>query len=211
MTVVGINGSPRKNGNTAQMLDRALDGAMENGAKAERIDLFDLSFTGCKSCFACKLKSGGTHGHCALKDELSPVLDRVLAADALIAASPVYFGDVTGLMRCFFERLWFPSLMYSPDGKTAFDKHLRVGLIYTMNVEDPIAYGYGRLFEQNEDMFGLYIGKAETLFAADTIQFSDYSKYHSDIFDPEHKLEVHNTRFPQELNRAFELGKKLTR
>ena len=53
-----INGSPRKNGNTAQLLKRAMDGAREAGAEVELVNLYDrsLNYKGCMSCFACKIK-----------------------------------------------------------------------------------------------------------------------------------------------------------
>ena len=70
-----INGSPRKNGNTAQLLKRAMDGAREAGAEVELVNLYDrsLNYKGCMSCFACKLK-GGKKGVCSFKDDLQPIL-----------------------------------------------------------------------------------------------------------------------------------------
>lgn len=55
MKAIFINGSPRKNWNTAQMLDSDMKGAADAGLEVERINLFDYEFTGCKSCFACKI------------------------------------------------------------------------------------------------------------------------------------------------------------
>ena len=62
MKALFINGSPRKNGNTAKLLKRAMEGAAEVGAETELINLYDrsLNFNGCMSCFACKLKGGKT-------------------------------------------------------------------------------------------------------------------------------------------------------
>ena len=60
MKALFINGSPRKNGNTAQLLKRAMDGASEAGAEVELVNLYDrsLNYKGCMSCFACKVKGG---------------------------------------------------------------------------------------------------------------------------------------------------------
>lgn len=209
MRVIGINGSPRKNKNTAMMLDAALEGAGSQGAEVERIDLYDLDYTGCKSCFACKLIGGAYHGKCALRDGLSPVLEKILAADVLLLATPIYFGDVSGMTRAFLERLWFPSYMYRIDGTAAYDKKLKVGLIYTMNTEDPALYGYDKIFAQNERMFELLVGSTETVVASDTYQFSDYSKYESEFFDPVHKAEVRDTQFPEDCKNAYRLGVRL--
>ncbi len=80
-----INGSPRKNGNTAQLLKRAMDGAREAGAEAELMNLYDrsLNYKGCMSCFACKLK-GGKKGVCSFKDDLQPILQKAVEADVLV-------------------------------------------------------------------------------------------------------------------------------
>ncbi|MDO4566759.1 MAG: flavodoxin family protein, partial [Oscillospiraceae bacterium] len=96
--------------------------------------------------------------------------------------------------------------LYSPDGETAYDRKLEVGFIYTMNVEDPARYDYDLLMRRNEETFNAYIGETRTIFAADTYQFSDYTKYASGIFDPEHKRDVRERRFPEDCARAFELG-----
>jgi multimeric flavodoxin WrbA len=57
MKAIFINGSPRKNKNTAQMLEAAMQGAQHAGAETELIQLYDLHYQGCKSCFACKQKN----------------------------------------------------------------------------------------------------------------------------------------------------------
>ena len=56
MKVLAINGSPRKNGNTAALLKQAMDGAKSQGAETRRIDLYSLNYKGCISCFYCKRK-----------------------------------------------------------------------------------------------------------------------------------------------------------
>jgi len=84
MNVLAINGSPRKQWNTATLLNKALEGASSQGAETELIHLYDLNFKGCTSCFACKLKNGESYGQCGYKDDLSPVLNRIENIDALI-------------------------------------------------------------------------------------------------------------------------------
>jgi len=66
MIVIGINGSPRKNWNTAKLLAKALEGAASQGADTKLVCLYDLVFKGCTSCFACKLIDGPHNGRCAL-------------------------------------------------------------------------------------------------------------------------------------------------
>ncbi|MCI6436669.1 flavodoxin family protein [Fibrobacter sp.] len=72
-----INGSPRKNGNTAKLLNRAMEGAKDAGAEVEMVNLYDrdLVYKGCMSGFACKVK-GGRKGVCSFKDGLQPVVNK---------------------------------------------------------------------------------------------------------------------------------------
>ncbi len=80
MKVVAFNGSPRKSWNTATLLNQALEGAASQGAETELIHLYDYSYKGCISCFACKLIGGKSYGRCAVDDELKPILRRIVAS-----------------------------------------------------------------------------------------------------------------------------------
>jgi hypothetical protein len=91
-----IQRQSKKEWNTATLLKKALEGATSQGAHAELIHLYDLNSTGCKSCFACKLRGGESYGHCAVQDDLAPILKKVEEADALILGSPIYFGTFLG-------------------------------------------------------------------------------------------------------------------
>lgn len=109
MKVIGINGSPRKQWNTATLVGKALEGAASAGAEVEMINLYAQTFKGCISCFACKRKGSKTNGLCAVRDELTPILQKCLAADAIVVGSPVYFSYPTSYTRAFLERLLSPS------------------------------------------------------------------------------------------------------
>ena len=126
--VIAINGSPRKTWNTATLLEHALKGAASAGAATELVHLYDLDFKGCTSCFSCKLKGGKSYGNCAMQDGLTPVLEKIRDADALIMGSPIYVGTPTGEMRSFLERLVFPYLVYDQKRSTLFPKKIRPGL-----------------------------------------------------------------------------------
>lgn len=72
-----INGSPRREWNTAQLLKSALRGAAAASMKTNLYHLYDLDFKGCISCFACKLIGGSSYGRCAVQDGLTPVLEEI--------------------------------------------------------------------------------------------------------------------------------------
>ena len=119
MKAIAINGSPRKGWNTDLLLQKALEGAAAAGAEIEFIQLSELTFSGCRSCFACK-RAGAETGRCMWKDDLQPVLDKILSADAVFMGSPIYLGNVSGMMYCLMERLTFSLLSYDDYSKKLF-------------------------------------------------------------------------------------------
>ena len=95
------------------MLDSAVSGARENGAKVETFDLYKMKFFGCVSCFSCKRLDRERPIICAVEDDLKPVLEQVRGIDAMLIATPVYFGSETAAVRALIERLCFPHLNYA--------------------------------------------------------------------------------------------------
>ncbi len=211
MKVLGLNGSPRKQWNTATLLNKALAGAASQGAETELIHLYDLAFKGCISCFACKTKGGKSYGRCAVKDDLAPIFEQIEEADAIILGSPIYFSSVSGEMRSFMERLMFPYLSYTNPPQSLFPKRIKVGFIYTMNIpeEKMIESGYDQLLSRNEQGLRMLFGEVEKLYSFDTYQFKDYAKVVSDLFDPEQKAKRREEIFPNDCQKAFALGARL--
>ena len=206
-----INGSPRKNFNTAQVLDKAIEGAQAAGAETERIDLYSLNYKGCMSCFACKLKNSKTNGVCAIKDDLRPVLEKALIADVIVIGSPIYYNCMTGMARSFMERLLYPvgSYMLDENGKPM--KVLPTALIYTMNVPEDLLdqYHYREALAAHESAMSLVFGHCESLFVCNTYQFKDYSKYAFNVFKEEDKAKYRDEHFQIDLDNAYNLGKRL--
>ena len=200
MNVVAINGSPRKGWNTAGILQAALEQAQRQGAATALYHLYDLHYTGCRSCFACKHIRGFFLGRCALKDDLTSILQQILAADVVLLGSPIYFGDITASMRALLERLWFPSLNYDKERTVNYRRNVMFGLIFTMNLADTSLYD--GLYQQLTGNMERLAGPTEVLAVGDTLQFPDYSQYRSTLFDAEKKLQHHETQFPQEKQRA---------
>jgi multimeric flavodoxin WrbA len=212
MTVIGINGSPRKNWNTATLLTNALEGAASQGAVTELVHLYDLDYKGCISCFACKNIDGQLNGRCAVKDGLSPLLKKIEdEADAIILGSPIYFGSMTGEMRSFIERLLFAPLVYTQPPRSLFPRKIRTGIIYSMNVteEMSIERGYGAMFNSAEASLRMILGAAETFCCYDTYQFPDYSKVVMEYADPAKKASRRKEVFPDDCLKAFEFGCRL--
>ena len=209
-----FNASPRKNWNTAKMLDAAKAGAEEAGAVAELVNLYDFAFPGCKSCFACKLKNARTDGVCAIRDALRPVLERARRADVLVLGSLIYFSYPTGVYRAFLERLAFPVYSYHyENGKPLVcrDKVIETANIFTMNCPEDMMkeIGYPTLLESNTQTLEVVFGASETLYACNTYQFADYSRYDMTLFTEEEKRAHRDAHFPADLTAARALGKRL--
>jgi len=211
MKAIAVNGSPRKNWNTGILLKRAIDGAASVGAETETINLYELNYKGCTSCFACKVKDGKRAGRCAMKDDLTEVLEKVIACDVLLLGSPIYLGDITGAMRSFFERLVFMNLSYDEGRRTNFAGKISIGFIYTMGMPQKMLEesGYKYNFNLHMQYFQLLNGTTEYLISSDAYQFDDYLKYAASKFDEKHKAKVREEQFPVDSQKAFEMGKRL--
>jgi multimeric flavodoxin WrbA len=214
MKVIAVNGSPRKRWNTATLLGKALEGAASKGAETELIHLYDLDFKGCVSCFSCKIVGGESYGKCAVKDDLTAVLERLEDANAVILGSPIYFGALTGEMRSFMERWMFQYFVYTDPPQSLFTRPIGIGLIYTMNLNEEQAKQlpiYDLHFKLNEMYLKNLFGETETLLCHDTFQFQDYSKVIMERFDPAKKARRREEVFPEDCRKAFDLGARLAR
>ena len=216
MNVLLVNGSPRKNFNTAKLLNKALEGAISAGADVEIINLYDYTFQGCLSCFACKIKSSKTNGLCAHKDELKPILAKAQKADVIILGTPVYYDYPTAQMRAFMERFMFPvdTYMINPETQERIrflDKIVTTGIIYTMNCPEFLMkkIDYPTILNANGNALNRLFGYCETLYSYDTYQYTDYTKYACNIFDEKVKAEIKKRQFPLDCEKAFAMGKKL--
>ena len=214
--IIFVNGSQRKNFNTAKLLKEAQKGAESIGAETEFVNLYDYNYKGCLSCFACQRKGSTTNGLCAVKDELRPILEKCLNSDGVIMGSPVYFSYPTGMFRSFVERFMFPCHTYLVDKengglKRVLDKTIPIGVIYTMNCPKDWMeqYNYPVILEDTVKSLNHIFGKAELLYSCDTYQFIDYSKYNVDLFDEKHKEQVRDEQFPKDMQNAFDMGKRI--
>ncbi|MCR4944530.1 MAG: flavodoxin family protein [Clostridium sp.] len=208
MNVLAINCSPRKNWNTAQLLKSALEGAKSNGAEVEYINLYDLNFAGCRSCMLCKRKDV-ERCHCYWKDDLSPVIDKIFAADVLFIGTPIYLGRPTSQYFALMERLHFTALSYD-DYRNYFNGKVNVGMFVTMNAtEEFYDKLYKEKFEEYASEFKALNGDVSIYPCYNTLQVKDYSKFNMSSFSEEDKKKVHEDRFLIDLKNVYDLGVKL--
>ncbi len=205
--IVIIDGGPRRNMNTSQMLRKLAEGALSVDADIEvkTFRLYDLNYKGCMSCMACKVK-GKAMNICKFKDPLSPILEEIAQADGLVLGSPIYFGDITGQMRTFLERLCFPWLSYNDYSLTA-PKQMPVVLIETMNglPERNNSNGYGTM----EHCLSVALGAPERIIAYNTYQVNDYNRFELASFSEPAKREWRDSHWEADLQKAFDAGRRL--
>lgn len=214
MTIYAINGSPRRNKNTATLLKSALKGVVSAKPEAhtELIHINDLDFKPCLSCFSCKRLGGSSYGKCAVNDPLTPLLEKLARADGIIFGSPIYFSGLTAKMRGLLERLLFPYLAYARDGvESLAPKRMPTAFIYTMNASGEAAreLGYPLVLGHAEDAVGRIFTQPQTLYSYFTYQYDDYSRYKAELFSEPAKAMQRETQFPKDLEDAFEIGAAL--
>lgn len=206
-TVIVIDGGPRKNFNTASMLQKFAEGArsVSNDIEVKTIRLYGLDYKGCMSCMACKIKDKASNV-CKFKDALTPILEDIAKADGLALGSPIYFGQITGQMQAFLERLSFPWLSYNDYSLTA-PKKMPVVLIETMNglPDQNNSQGYGPM----EYCIANALCQPEHIIAYNTYQVKNYARFELAGFSETAKQQWRDEHWEQDLQKAYDCGKRM--
>lgn len=114
MKVLMLNGSPRKDGNTAIALKEEMEKIFQaEGIDVETVQVGNQAVRGCISCYSCK-----KNGKCIFDDQVNQVASKFQDADGLVVASPVYYGSANGALVSFLDRLFYSA---------SFDKTMKVG------------------------------------------------------------------------------------
>ena len=171
MKVVGIIGSPRENSNTEILANKVLSTAENLGAEIQVFKLNDMEYKGCQACGKCKTESD----YCMQEDDLTPVLKAIHESDAVVMASPVYFGNVSGQFKTFFDR-WYSFVGEKFSTRIKPGKHSV--FIVAQGAEDP---EYFKGIIENYDFFlehfgftrhsirGLGVGEAGSILENDVL------------------------------------------
>lgn len=210
MKIVAINASPRVAWNTGSLVREAAKGAETEGAEVKIFDLYKLEkFTGCISCFGCKLPEH--QGVCIYKDGLTPVLEEIRSADGLIIGTPNYLGDISAALRSLYERLIFQSLTYKVEPRS-YNKHMvPVLFIMTSNCSEEFysQIGYDRMLENYQNTLNGMVGPTKIMVCSDTLQVDDYGKYNWNMFNTEAKITRRKEVFPSDMKKASMLGAEM--
>ena len=185
MNVLGINGSPRIGGNTDILLDIALEGARSKGAKIEKIILNKLKFSLCQECD--KVRDDGS---CIIEDDMQSIYKKIDEADAIILASPIFFGSISAQTKMMIDRfqcLWRAKYILKTD---ILQKKKKGAFI---SVEG----------STRKDFFDNAKSIVKNLFATIDAEYSE------ELFCPGVDEKASVLKHPDFLKKAFELGQSI--
>jgi len=123
MKIVSLLGSPRTNGNSSTIANHFMQTVAGLGAEIQSFELNRLTYRGCQACYACKQG----REDCVLNDDLTEVLAAVQAADVVVLATPVYYGDITAQLKGFIDRTFsylVPNYLTAPQPSRLTPKKL---------------------------------------------------------------------------------------
>ncbi|MFP3898534.1 MAG: flavodoxin family protein [Dehalococcoidia bacterium] len=186
MKVLGIMGSPRRQSNTDILLDKALAGAREEGAETEKVLLSKLKISPCLEIYACV-----KDGNCPIKDDMQPLYDKLLQADHVILASPIFFYSITAQAKAVVDRcqaLWARKHVL---GMGKDDKRERRGAFISVG-----ATRGQKLFDGGVLTVKYFFDAINVKYAADVL-----------VRGVDDKAQI--TRHPTALDDAFRLGREL--
>lgn len=132
MKVIGIVGSPRRNGNTNLVVQEILNGAAEAGAETKNFLLNEMNYRGCQACDYCK-----THDRCKLEDDLIPLFKEMAEADGIVFGAPIYFAQFSGQTRLFLDRCYS---LINPDYSSRLPAGKKAVIVGAQGMPDPAAY-----------------------------------------------------------------------
>lgn len=98
--VLVLSGSPRKGGNSDLLCDQFVKGAQEAGHEVEKIRVYEKKIAPCLGCYYCQKHQD----ECAIKDDMHEVLEKMMAADVIVLASPVYFYSINAQLKAVIDR-----------------------------------------------------------------------------------------------------------
>jgi multimeric flavodoxin WrbA len=157
MRIVSVLGSPRENANSSTIANHFCTTAKKFGAEVKTFVLNNLEYRGCQGCMACKTKLD----RCVLEDNSTEVLEAIRETDVLVLASPVYYWDVSGQLKCFLDRTFsylLPDLITNPV-KSRLVPVKKLVMILTQN--NPDEGSFTNIFPKFEYFFKSY-GFSET-------------------------------------------------
>ena len=199
MKTIVINADPKRKGICAQLMKQALNGAESVDAEVEYVDLYKIDLSGCRICLICKQDEETCK--CYWRDEISPLIERILDDDCLLIGAPIFFSNPSSHYMALLERLIYCMVSYKTGNK--FKGKVNVGLFYTINY--PMGYFEKSIrphLKQSEDVLKMLNGDV-VIDVFSNISKNDISKG-SDI------VEVKEKQLLNDLDKIFDIAADLS-
>lgn len=132
MKILGVEGSPRRNGNTEKLVKTILESAAGNGHETKFYKLADMNVSPCLGCIGCR-----ETGVCVIKDDMQQLYDEIQASNAIVIGSPVYMWQVSAQTKMFLDRL-VPFV--TPDFSSRLNGEKAIVLAFTQGNPDPQSF-----------------------------------------------------------------------
>lgn len=183
MKTVVINADPKRKGVTAQLAKSAVKGAESVGSDVKYVDLYKLDLSGCRICTICK--NDEEVCKCYWRDELSPLIEEIFAADSLIIAAPIFFSNPSSHYMALLERMIYCIVSYKTGNK--FKGKVNVGLFYTINYpRDYFEKSVRPHIKQSEDLLKMLNGNV-VIDTFSNISKNDYASKDADLIQAKEK------------------------
>ena len=114
-----LNGAPKRNGNTKNLIDKFIEGAESSGNQVKEIYLESLDIKGCMDCQYCRRQEKGISHPCVHSDDMNMIYDEFIEAELIVLASPIYWWTITGTLKKVVDRLY---ALYTNAGNDAYPK-----------------------------------------------------------------------------------------
>ena len=164
MKILGVEGSPRNNGNTEKLVKAILESASGNGAQTKFYKLVEMNISLCLGCFNCR-----ETGTCVTNDDMQLLHEEIKATDVIVLGSPVYMWQVSGQTKLFMDRL-VPFI--KPDFTTRLKGKKSIFMVFTQG--NPDENSFRTYFEYLENLFSfLHYDVKGTLVATGTRDKND--------------------------------------
>jgi multimeric flavodoxin WrbA len=143
--ILALISSPRKNGNSTILCEKIIEGARESGAKVTTINLNKTKIKACTACDKCHISDSS---FCVLKDDMSKIYPKIIAADTIIYASPIYWFTISAQLKIFMDRCY---ALGGPSGYALKGKKMAIALTY--GDDDPFRSGAVNALRTLQDSF----------------------------------------------------------
>lgn len=194
-----INADPKMKEDTARLLKSAMKGAESAGSKVEYVNLYKLDIRGCMNCSICKTKNKESF-KCYWRDGLSPIIEKILNADALLIGSQIFFNEPTSHYRALLERLIFCIVSFN---EHYFKGKVNVGIFYTvLTNKERFEKSIRPCLKSTEELFKMLNGEVKV--------YASYKGLKSKKKTDE-EIKERIEEFDIDLENAFRIGAELSK